>query len=87
MGAMPVAVTHLAATPVAATTTVADEAQVAGTTGPAEAPVMLPFPDKQGTGWHVVIRYHAGHERRIEGFATENEALEWIVANSQQVDK
>jgi hypothetical protein len=82
MGAMPVAVT-----PVAPTTTVADEAQGAGTADPDEAPVMLPFPDKQGTGWHVVIRYHAGHERRIEGFATENEALEWIVANSQQVDK
>jgi hypothetical protein len=75
------------ATPVAASTTAPDEAQGAGTTGPDEAPVMLPFQDKQGTGWHVVIRYHAGHERRIEGFATENEALEWIVANSRQVDK
>jgi hypothetical protein len=52
-----------------------------------EAPVMLPFQDKEGTGWHVVIRYQAGHERRIDGFATENEALDWIVANSTQVDK
>jgi hypothetical protein len=50
-------------------------------------PVMLPFPDKAGTGWHVVIRYHAGHERRIEGFATEKEALDWIVANAGQVDQ
>jgi hypothetical protein len=50
-------------------------------------PVMLPFQDKGGTGWHVVIRYLAGHERRIEGFATENEALDWIIANSKQVDK
>ena len=47
-----------------------------------EEPVMLPFRDKVGTGWHVVIRYHKGHERRIEGFTTENEALEWIIANS-----
>jgi hypothetical protein len=54
---------------------------------PAEEPVMLPFQDKSGTGWHVVIRYHAGHERRIEGFASEAEALDWIVANSRQVDK
>jgi len=46
---------------------------------------MLPFRDKVGTGWHVVIRYHKGHERRIEGFTTEKEALEWIIANSKQV--
>ncbi len=52
-----------------------------------EKPVMMPFPDKEGTGWHVVIRYHQGHERRIEGFATENEALEWIVANSGELEK
>jgi hypothetical protein len=52
-----------------------------------EEPVMLPFPDKEGAGWHVVIRYHAGHERRIDGFASENEALEWIVENSKQLDK
>ena len=48
---------------------------------------MLPFADKAGTGWHVVVRYHEGHERRIDGFATEQEALEWIVANSGQVEK
>jgi hypothetical protein len=54
---------------------------------PEEEPVMLPFPDKAGTGWHVVIRYHVGHERRVEGFATEKEALDWIVANAGQVDK
>jgi hypothetical protein len=52
-----------------------------------EEPVMLPFRDKVGTGWHVVIRYHKGHERRIEGFTTEKEALEWIIANSKQVDE
>jgi hypothetical protein len=52
-----------------------------------EEPVMLPFPDKEGTGWHVVIRYHQGHERRIEGFATQKDALDWIIANSEQVDK
>jgi hypothetical protein len=51
-----------------------------------EEPIMLPFQDKQGTGWHVVIRYHTGHERRIEGFATEKEALDWIIANSKEVD-
>jgi hypothetical protein len=58
-----------------------------GMAEPEEAPMMLPFPDQAGTGWHVVIRYHAGHERRIEGFATEQEALDWIVANAGQVDK
>ena len=52
-----------------------------------EEPVMLPFQDKEGTGWHVVIRYHQGHERRIDGFANENEALDWILNNSKQVDK
>ena len=52
-----------------------------------EEPVMLPFQDKEGTGWHVVIRYHAGHERRIDGFATEAEAMDWIVANAAEVDK
>jgi hypothetical protein len=52
-----------------------------------EVAVMLPFQDKEGTGWHVVIRYHQGHERRIDGFATEKEALEWVIANSDQVDK
>jgi hypothetical protein len=52
-----------------------------------EVAVMLPFRDKEGTGWHVVIRYHQGHERRIDGFTTEKEALEWIIANSDQADK
>jgi hypothetical protein len=37
--------------------------------------------------WHVIIRYQEGHERRIEGFTTKNEAAEWIVANASQVDK
>jgi hypothetical protein len=45
------------------------------------------FQDKVGTGWHVVIRYHEGHEREISGFASEQEALEWIVANANQLDK
>jgi len=52
-----------------------------------EKPVMEPFPDKAGTGWHVIIRYHEGHERRIEGFATQDEAVDWITANSAEVDK
>jgi hypothetical protein len=52
-----------------------------------EQPVMLPLADKTGPGWHVIVRYHQGHERRIDGFATEQEALEWIVANSGEVDK
>jgi hypothetical protein len=52
-----------------------------------EEPVMLPFADKEGTGWHVIVRYHEGHERRIDGFASEKEALDWIVANAGQVDK
>jgi hypothetical protein len=52
-----------------------------------ELPVMEPFPDKPGTGWHVIIRYHQGHERRIEGFATRDEAVEWISENATQLDK
>jgi hypothetical protein len=52
-----------------------------------EKPVMEPFPDKTGTGWHVIIRYHEGHERRIEGFSTEAEAMQWIVENSSEVEK
>jgi hypothetical protein len=52
-----------------------------------EQPVMLPFADKDGTGWHVIVRYHEGHERRIDGFATEQEAVEWIMANSGEVDQ
>jgi hypothetical protein len=56
-------------------------------TEPEDEPVMLPFQDKEGTGWHVVIRYQHGHERRIDGFATEQEALDWIVTNAQQIDK
>jgi hypothetical protein len=52
-----------------------------------ELPVMEPFPDKTGTGWHVVIRYHEGHERRIEGFATKSDAVDWITANATHVDQ
>ncbi len=51
-----------------------------------EKPVMLPFQDKSGTGWHVVIRYPAGHERLIEGFSSEKDALAWILANADEVD-
>jgi hypothetical protein len=60
---------------------------IAGMAESGEEPVMQPFQDKVGTGWHVVIRYHEGHERRIEGFATKNDAVDWITANSTQVDK
>jgi hypothetical protein len=52
-----------------------------------ERPVMEPFPDKTGTGWHVVIRYHEGHEREIEGFASKSGAVDWIIANATQVDE
>jgi hypothetical protein len=52
-----------------------------------EQPVMLPFADKEGTGWHVIVRYHEGHERRVDGFATEQEALDWMIANAGEVDK
>lgn len=54
---------------------------------PNEAPVMQAFPDKEGKGWHVIIRYHHGHERRIDGFSTEAEAMQWIVENSQELDQ
>ena len=63
------------------------EAQDISMTESEEEPVMLPFQDKEGTGWHVVIRYHQGHERRVDGFATQTEAMEWIVANAKEVDK
>ena len=49
--------------------------------------VMLPFQDKGGAGWHVVIRCHESHERRVDRFASETEALDWIITNSKQVDK
>jgi len=52
-----------------------------------QPPVILPFRDKDGPGWHVVIRYHAGHERRIDGFATEQEAMAWIVENAGELDQ
>ena len=52
-----------------------------------ETPVMMPFKDQAGTGWHVIIRYHTGHERRIEGFATEDEAIQWIAENAGQLDE
>lgn len=55
--------------------------------GSEEKPVMEPFPDKTGTGWHVIIRYKGGHGRRVEGFTTQAEAVEWIVANATQVDE
>lgn len=54
---------------------------------PSKPPVMIPFKDPAGTGWHVVIRYHAGHERRIEGFATEDEAMRWIAENANELDE
>jgi hypothetical protein len=52
-----------------------------------EEPVMLPFRDKRGAGWHVVIGFHEGHKRRVDGFASETEALDRIIINSKQVDK
>lgn len=63
----------------------AARAHTAAMTHPEERPVMEPFPDKTGTGWHVVIRYRGGHERRIEGFASKAEAVDWIEANATQV--
>ena len=48
---------------------------------------MQAFPNKGAPGWHVIIRYHQGHERRIEGFATEDEAMKWIVENSDELDE
>jgi hypothetical protein len=48
---------------------------------------MLPFQDKVGTGWHVVIRYREGHEREVTGFSSEKEALAWIIDNTPNVDK
>jgi hypothetical protein len=65
----------------------ADERHMAGMAESSEEPVMEPFQDKSGKGWHVVIRFHEGHERRIDGFASKSEAVDWITANSTQVDK
>lgn len=64
-----------------------DKAHIVGMATSEEAPVMLPFENKVGTGWHVIIRYREGHERRIEGFASQAEAVEWITANSDHLDK
>jgi len=50
-------------------------------------PVMEPFANKTGTGWHVVIRYPEGHERLIEGFASKAEVVDWITENATQVDE
>ncbi len=47
---------------------------------------MLPFQDKDGTGWHVIDKVSQGHERRIDGFAAEDEALGWIIANAREID-
>jgi hypothetical protein len=52
-----------------------------------EQPVIEPFQDKIGTGWHVIIRYDERHERRIDGFASKDEAVDWITANSGQLDE
>ena len=52
-----------------------------------EQPVMQPYPDKLGTGWHVVIRYPKEPEREITGFSTEEEALDWIIANADELDE
>jgi hypothetical protein len=52
-----------------------------------ELPVMEPFPDKLETSWHVIIRYRDGHERRIEGFASKAEAVDWITENATQVEE
>ena len=52
-----------------------------------DKPVMEPFPDKEGAGWHVIIRYPHGHERRIDGFASRSEAVDWIVENASQLDE
>jgi hypothetical protein len=71
----------------AALETTADRGHNVQMTDAKEEPVMLPFQDQGGSGWHVVIRYHEGHERRVDGFATEKEALDWIIANAQEVDK
>ena len=52
-----------------------------------DKPVMEPFPVKEGPGWHVIIRYPHGHERRIDGFASRSEAVDWIVENASQLDE
>jgi hypothetical protein len=52
-----------------------------------EQPVMEPFQDNVGTGWHVVIRYPQSHERRIDGFGSRVEAVDWITTNSGQLDR
>jgi hypothetical protein len=54
---------------------------------PHQQPVMLPFRDKDGPGWHVIVRYPEGHERRIDGFASEEEALAWMVENTGELDE
>jgi len=60
---------------------------IGGMTDPNAKPLVMPVRDKDGTGWHVIIRYHEGHERRIEGFSSEEEAVDWIVANAGEIEK
>jgi hypothetical protein len=52
-------------------------ARIACITKPHEMPVLELFTDKEGTGWHVIIRYREAHECRIEGFASKDEAVDW----------
>jgi len=72
---------------VTALETAPDTGHSAEMADPKEQPIMRPFPDTEGTGWQVIIRYHEGHERRVDGFATEAEALDWIVANANELDQ
>jgi hypothetical protein len=39
-------------------------------------------PDDNGTGWHVVITRPNGRVERRDGFVSDSEAHDWIVANS-----
>jgi len=53
---------------------------------PKKKPVMLPFQDKTGPGWHVVIRYHHGGER-LGGWIRESKkrgfGVDWLPTRSK----
>jgi hypothetical protein len=45
-------------------------------------PTYKPAANEGGPGWHVVITWPDGRTEVQGNFASESEALDWIVANS-----
>jgi hypothetical protein len=43
-----------------------------------------PFPRKIGLEWRVIATHSSGQNKHITGFATEAEAIEWLVSKGCQ---